>query len=212
MRVERPRHPFVLVAGADTAFSSDGKWAFAGVIVCRLPHLEEVERASAIFRVSFPYVPGLLTFREGPALSEAFRRLRNEPDCVLFDGHGLAHPRRMGIATHMSLILSRPTIGCAKSCLCGEYEGPSHEVGAWTPLVHKGETVGAVLRTRAGVRPVFVSPGGGVDLDTSIRTVMGLLRSRRLPEPTRLADRFAAQLKNSWQGAGSGMREAGCVP
>lgn len=191
------------VAGADIALGpagSSGKVgkeavAYAGVIVYSLPDLREVERQSAVRRVSFPYVPGLLVFREGPALLEAFGRLRTEPDLLLFDAHGYAHPRRFGLACHLSVVLDTPGIGVAKSLLVGRYQEPPAEVGAWAPLVDAEETIGAVLRTRQGVRPIFISIGHRIDLRTAIELALACTDGYRVPKPTREADHFVAQLK-----------------
>lgn len=174
--------------------------AYGGVVVYSFPDLRELERQSAQRRVSFPYVPGLLAFREGPVLLDAFARLRTEPDLLLFDAHGYSHPRRFGLACHLSVVLDTPGIGVAKSLLVGHYEEPPHRVGAWTSLVDAEETVGAVVRTRAGVQPIFVSIGHRVDLATAIELVLACTDGYRIPKPTREADHFVAQLK---RGAGA---------
>jgi deoxyribonuclease V len=137
-------------------------------------------------------VPGLLTFREGPSVLAALERLDTWPDLFIFDGHGLAHPRRIGLASHMGAILDQPSIGCAKSRLTGEYEEPGNRVGNWTPLCDGREVIGAVLRTRAGVRPVFVSTGHRVDLLTALDLVLGCTKGYRLPETTRYAHKVAS--------------------
>src|SRR5208337_5313389 len=147
------------VAGADMAFDPETEVAFAGVIVYRLPGLEEVERRMARRKLRFPYVPGLLSFRESPVLLAAFARLRVEPDVILIDGHGTAHPRRFGIACHLGLLLDAPTIGCAKSILVGEAAEPGWKAGCTSALIDKGEQVGVVLRTRDKVRPIYVTTG-----------------------------------------------------
>lgn len=191
------------VAGADIAVQptpgrgASGKsgMGFAGVIVYSFPDLKEIERQSAERPLTFPYVPGLLVFREGPVLLEALARLRAEPDLLLFDAHGYSHPRRFGLACHLSVVLDKPGIGVAKSLLIGRYQEPPDRVGAWTPLVDGEETIGAVLRTRAGVQPVFISVGHRVDLDSAIELALACADGYRVPKPTREADHFVEQLK-----------------
>lgn len=175
------------VAGADMAFSPDAQRCLAGVVVWDLERQEVIEETLAWRTVRFPYVPGLLSFREAPAVLAAVRKLRTTPDAFLFDAHGLAHPRRMGLASHAGLLMDAPSIGCAKSLLCGEHADPPARPGRWTPVVHRGEPVGAVLRTQPNVKPVYVSAGHRVRLDDAIRIVMLCLTRYRLPEPTRLA-------------------------
>src|ERR671917_719679 len=136
------------VAGADISFNKFDPVVYAAVVVLRLPSLEVVEEAGVVSETKFPYVPGLLSFRETPSGLEAWAKLKTEPDAVMFDGQGLAHPRRVGIACHVGLIIKRPTLGCAKSVLVGRYEEPGEERGSWSPMVDKGETVGAALRTK----------------------------------------------------------------
>jgi deoxyribonuclease V len=187
------------VAGVDVAVE-DGV-ARAAVVVLGYPELDVVEIARAERPVTFPYIPGQLAFREAPAVLAACEALQAEPDLLLFDGHGLAHPRRMGLACHVGLFLDKPAIGCAKSRLCGEHGEPPPDAGAWAPLRDGSETIGAVVRTRQGARPVYVSIGHKVDLETAIRWVLatcrpalGGFRGYRLPEPCRLAHRAATQL------------------
>jgi deoxyribonuclease V len=180
-----------LVAGVDGAYA--GGRVFAAAVVLRLPGLQEVERAVSSMRVPFPYVPGLLSFREAPAFARALRRLRTVPDLLLVDGQGLAHPRRMGIACHLGLLAGVPTVGVAKSVLVGEHAPPARPAGSWTPLVHRGETVGAALRLTDGGSPVLVSPGHLCDLRTAVRLVLACAAGHRLPEPTFLADRAVGE-------------------
>jgi deoxyribonuclease V len=182
-----------IIAGAD--MSIDGDWGYGGVITYTFPRLEEIERRSVRMKLTFPYVPGLLAFREAPVLLAALELLSTEPDLLLFDGQGIAHGRRMGIATHMGILLNKPTIGCAKSRLVGTFEEPGADRGCYEPLVHGGETVGAVLRTRKQVRPIFVSPGTGISLKTSINIVMRCLDGYRIPKPTREADHYVGIIK-----------------
>lgn len=178
------------IAGVDV--SVRGEVARAAVVVLRYPDLAFQEVALAEVTVTFPYIPGLLAFREAPAILAACAKLRAEPDLLIFDGQGLAHPRRMGIATHVGLFLDRPTIGCAKSRLCGEHSELPSQAGSWVPLADRGEVIGAVVRTRSGVRPVYVSLGHRVDLEAAIHYVLTCCRGYRLPEPCRLAHRAAA--------------------
>jgi len=184
-----------LVAGADMAFDRPTDRAFASVLVLELPGMDVVEEAHVVAPIAFPYVPGLLTFREGPALVRAFRRLNSRPDAVIFDGQGIAHPLRAGLAAHMGLWLGLPTVGCAKSRLLGEHDEPGPRKGQWTPLTDAGQTIGCVLRTRDRVRPVFVSPGHLSDVDSARELVLHCCTRYRLPEPTRLADHAVARLK-----------------
>jgi len=185
-----------LVAGADVSFSRERGLVFAAVLVFRFRDLEPVERASAHGPASFPYVPGLLTFREGPVMLEAFARLRSRPDVVIFDGQGIAHPRRLGLATHMGLWLGLPTVGCAKSRLIGRHEEPGPHRGDAAPLMDADEQIGEVLRTRDRVRPVFVSPGHLADIASARRIVLDCGRGLRLPEPTRQAHAAVTRLKH----------------
>lgn len=187
----RPR----TVAGADLAIDGTGQVGLAGVVLFEFPGLREIGRVWASAPLQFPYIPGLLSFREGPVLLKAFEKLDNLPDLILFDGHGIAHPRRFGIASHMGILLDRPTIGCAKSVLCGTYREPGTRRGNRSPLVDKGETVGAVLRSRDRVRPIFVSVGHRVSLKTAVRIVLQCHDGVRVPKPTREADRFVTSLK-----------------
>jgi deoxyribonuclease V len=189
-----------LVAGADVSLelAEPGGWrrgrgrAFAGVVVYRFPEMQEVERASASLPLRFPYVPGLLSFREIPALLAAFEKLRHAPDLIFCDGQGYAHPRRFGIACHLGLLLDRPTIGVAKSVLVGDYREPGKSPGKHSPLVDEksGEVIGAALRTRQGVKPVFVSLGHRISLRRALALTLAVSDGHRLPRPTRDADRW----------------------
>ena len=231
------------IAGADMSIDKNGEMGLAGVIVYSYPDLKEVERCYAKAPLKFPYVPGLLAFREAPVLIKAFAKVKCIPDVIMFDGQGIAHPRGLGIASHMGLILGKPTIGCAKSRLIGEYDEPGPNVGDWAPLKksnalslralrHKsvrpeqsrrvngrsgqaprsnpmgllrslkgprndfeGKIIGAVLRTRKNVKPIFVSVGHLIDLAASVKIVLASLDRTRIPKPTREADKFVAQIK-----------------
>jgi deoxyribonuclease V len=187
------------VAGADLAFDPATGVAFAGVIVYRFPELEEIERRMAERKLRFPYVPGLLSFRESPILLAAFARVRAEPDLILIDGHGRAHPRLFGIACHLGVLFGKPTIGCAKSLLVGEYEEPAARAGSASPLNFRGQRVGMVLRTRDGVKPIFVTQGHRVSLPTAVRLVRACADGFRIPKPTREADHYVGELRRAYQ-------------
>ncbi len=178
-----------LVAGVDVSVKEDQ--SHAAIVVATFPGFEIVETVLAQAPTPFPYIPGLLSFREGPVLEEAFARLRSEPDVFLVDGMGTAHPRRMGIACHMGLWLERPTIGCGKTLLVGRFSDLAEERGAHVPLVHRGETIGAAVRTRARTNPMFISPGHRCDIASAVAVVMACAPKWRLPEPIRLAHKAA---------------------
>src|SRR2546421_2165286 len=175
------------IAGADISFNKFESTVYAGIVVLRLPSLEVVEEVGVVSETKFPYVPGLLSFRETPSVLEAWEKLNTEPDAVMFDGQGIAHPRRVGIASHVGLIIERPTLGCAKSVLVGKYEEPEKERGSWTELVDKGEIVGAAVRTKTNVQPIYVSPGHLIDLEGAINLTLQCDGGYRQPEPTRRA-------------------------
>ena len=189
------------VAGADCSYRrADGATvATAAIVVLSFPDLDVVETRVASRCVTFPYVPGLLAFREAPALIEAFREVERTPDVVLFDAHGIAHPRRLGLASHLGVLLDLPTIGCAKTHLVGHAEEPARERGAWTPLVDRGEIVGAAVRTRAGRAPLFVSPGHRIGVERAVTIALACCRGAFLPEPIRLADALAKEQGRRWQ-------------
>jgi deoxyribonuclease V len=191
-----PAH-FDLLAGADISYNLRSPRLYATVIVWRVSDGQIVETCDAVRDVPFPYVPGLLSFREAPALLDAFRQLRSVPDAVVFDGQGVAHPRRLGIAAHMGLWLGLPCLGCAKSRLTGAFAEPAPEAGSTSPLSDRGEVIGTVLRTRDRVKPVFVSPGHRIDHAGAVRVVLAACRGYRLPEPTRLADRRVGELRRA---------------
>ena len=175
------------IAGVDISAGKARQVATGAVVVLNYPELKLVETKVAQGKLNFPYIPGLLSFRESPLILDACQRLTIIPDLILVDGQGIAHPRRMGLASHLGLFLDTPTIGCAKSRLCGSHEMPDEEPGSYTEIIDKGETIGAALRTKPGVKPVYVSIGHRVDLQTAIYWVMNCCRGYRLPEPTRLA-------------------------
>jgi deoxyribonuclease V len=180
------------VAGVDVGFEGEGSnTARAAVVVLNFPGLEPVDYAIARLPVTFPYVPGLLAFREVPVVLRALEQLQIAPDVFIVDGHGRAHPRRMGIACHLGVLLDLPAIGCAKSILCGQAEEPANRVGAWSPLVDRDEQIGAALRTRVDTTPVYVSIGHRVNLERAIELVLNCCKRYRLPETTRCAHRVA---------------------
>jgi deoxyribonuclease V len=189
------------VAGADVAFDKLRNLAFGAVVVIDLETMETVQTASAAVPIAFPYVPGYLSFRELPALEAAWEQLSQKPDMVVLDAHGYAHPRRMGLASHAGVIFNLPTIGCAKSILCGKVGPLPEERGATAPLVDPltGEELGLALRTRTRVRPVFVSIGHLIDLSTAVELILRLTPAGRyrFPETTRRADRLAGDLKRA---------------
>jgi deoxyribonuclease V len=180
------------VAGIDVGFEQDGAISRAAVVVLDFPELRLVESAVARLPTSFPYVPGLLSFRETPAVLEALGRLSERPDLLLCDGQGYAHPRRFGLACHLGVLTGLPSIGVAKSRLIGTHGALPKEKGAWVPLLDGDEAVGAVLRTRDGVAPLYVSIGHRVSLPTAIRWVLACTTRYRLPETTRQAHRLAS--------------------
>jgi deoxyribonuclease V len=181
------------VAGVDAAFSED--MVFGAACLYHYPELSLVEQKAVVRKLSFPYVPGYLSFREGPAIIEAIARLSRIPDLLLVDGQGIAHPRGIGIASHLGVLTGIPSIGCAKSRLIGEHEEPGRKKGSWAPLSIGDEIVGAVLRTRDDTRPLFISSGHMIDLDTSLRLILGCIRNYRIPEPLRCADAFSKKMK-----------------
>ena len=175
------------IAGVDISRQKAQGVATGAVVVLNYPELRLVETKIVEGELSFPYVPGLLSFRESPLTLAACERLTVTPDLILVDGQGIAHPRRMGLASHLGLLLDTPTIGCAKSLLCGSHEAPGVEPGSYAEVVDRGEVIGVALRTRLGVKPIYVSIGHKVDLQTAIHWVLKCCRGYRLPEPTRLA-------------------------
>ncbi|HVO65156.1 MAG TPA: deoxyribonuclease V [Syntrophales bacterium] len=175
------------IAGADISYSRHSDLFFAAVVLLEYPAMAVIEEACFIERVFFPYIPGLLSFREGPAVLKAFENLHNVPDVVIFDGQGIAHPRGIGLASHMGLFLDIPAIGCAKKRLVGEYGEVGNEVGDYADLMLDGRIVGAAVRTKKKVKPVFVSSGHKINLRRAIDVVLACCRGYRLPEPVRMA-------------------------
>ena len=203
------------VAGLDAAFLLKGSQAFrkpsrwnalrdanraiGAVVLFNYPEMSELERAYAEVPLGFPYVPGFLSFREIPALLAALGKLRQMPDLMFCDGQGYAHPRRMGLATHLGIVLDRPTIGCAKSILIGKHEPLGNEKGEWTPMLDGEERIGAALRTRTGVKPMYISQGHRISLETALRLTLSVCNGPRIPRPTRDADRYVSELKAGWR-------------
>jgi len=184
--------PIQYVAGVDMGFEADGTISRAAVAVLSFPDLQVQETSLARRPTTFPYIPGFLSFREIPAILDALEKIKIIPDLILCDGQGIAHPRRFGIACHLGLLVDIPSIGVAKSLLIGKHEELPEVRGSWQPLIHKGETIGAVLRTRIGVKPVYVSSGHRVSLPTAIDYVLRCTPKYRLPETTRIADKLAS--------------------
>lgn len=180
------------VAGVDVGFEEGSTITRAAVAVLDFPSLELRESAIALLPTCFPYVPGLLSFRELPAVLKALEKLSRLPDLLLCDGQGIAHPRRLGIASHLGLLIDKPTIGVAKSRLIGKHDDPGVEKGASVPLIYKGERIGSVLRTRRNVKPLFISPGHRVSIATAEQWVMRCVTRYRLPETTRWAHKLAS--------------------
>ena len=168
IRIQPLAKPPKTIAGCDISFNKFEETVYAGIVVLDLETLETIDEAGVVSTATFPYVPGLLSFREIPSLLEAWAKLKTEPDVVMFDGHGIAHPRRIGIASHAGLFLDMPTFGCGKSVLVGKYDEPAPERGSWSPMKHYGEVIGAALRTKNKVNPVYISPGHLIDLETAI--------------------------------------------
>ena len=175
------------IAGLDISAGKGEGMATSAVVVLEYPELREVETKVARGRLDFPYIPGLLSFRESPLTLAACQKLTVTPDLILVDGQGIAHPRRLGLASHLGLFLNTPTIGCAKSILCGNHELLGDEPGSYAEMVDRGEIIGAALRTKLGVKPVYISIGHKVDLQTAIYWVLECCRGYRIPEPARLA-------------------------
>jgi deoxyribonuclease V len=183
------------VAGMDVSYDKQSPWLFAAIVVLRLPGFQRVEAVGVRAEATFPYVAGLLSFRESPAGLEAWERLHTRPDCLICDGHGYAHPRRFGFACHFGLLVDLPTIGFAKSVLVGSFRAPGSSRGSVSDLVDAGEVIGAAVRTREGAEPVFVSVGHRISLATAIATVLACSPAYRIPEPIRQAHALVNRLR-----------------
>lgn len=199
VRLQPLAKPLKFIGGADVSYAKNRRRLFGAIVVLSWPDLKVVEEVGLEGEERFPYIPGLLSFREAPILLQAWEQLQQRSDLLLVDGQGIAHPRRLGLATHLGLLLATPTIGCAKSYLWGEYDPPGPEYGAVTPLLAAGggEQLGWVLRSRQGCRPLFISPGHLITLAEALEVVRATLRRYRLPLPLRLAH----LLSNRWRQA-----------
>lgn len=186
-----------LIAGVDTAFDHTHDMLYAGVCLYSYPDMTECERATASDKASFSYVPGLHAFREGKVILAAMSRLRTKPDLVMFAGHGIAHPRQIGLASHLGLILDIPSIGCARKKLVGQHGELGPESGSSAPLIVDNKEVGRVYRTRENVKPVFISPGHRCNVEDASGIIIGCLRGYRIPEPLRAAHRLANRMKRN---------------
>lgn len=186
VRIAPLKSPPRLITAVDAAFWEDR--VLAAACLFEYPSLKHIADSFSVQEATFPYVPGFLAFREGPAIIEAVTKLGIPPGLIIFDGQGIAHTEGVGIASHVGLLLESPTIGCAKSRLVGSYREPGEKRGSHTSLIYKGKTVGAVLRTRDGVRPLFVSPGHMIDIEGAVEIVLGCTGRYRIPEPLRRAD------------------------
>ena len=175
------------IAGVDISAPNSMGTARSAVVILNYPQLEIIHIETAEGKLAFPYIPGLLSFREAPLVLAACQKISANPDIIIVDGQGIAHPRRFGLASHLGLLLDIPTIGCAKSRLCGRHEPPANEAGAYAELIDKGEVIGVALRTKTKVNPIYVSIGNKIDLPLAIHWVMECCRGYRLPEPSRLA-------------------------
>jgi len=193
--LKAPDKPVRFIGGSDVSFNRFSPTLYAGIVVLTFPGLEPVEEAWAVSQTAFPYVPGYLSFREAPAVLEVIKKLKILPDILMLDGQGIAHPRGLGLAAHIGLILDLPTIGCAKSLLVGTHNPVGPRKGDVTPLIFKEKEVGRVLRTRDHVKPVFISPGHLMDADTATAITLACCPKYRLPEPTRRAHRLVNQAR-----------------
>jgi len=187
--------PVTTIGGADISFNKYSETVYAGIVVLSYPSLEVIDKAAIITQVTFPYIPGLLAFREVPTLAQAWNKLSVQPNVLVLDGHGIAHPRRMGIATHFGIIAQTPTIGCAKSLLTGKYSNLGANAFDTAPLISKNETIGVVLRTKAKTNPVFVSPGNLITLEESVELMKSCVQKYRIPTPTRLAHHYVNEVR-----------------
>lgn len=190
------------IGGGDVSYQKEGNFLFGAMVVLSFPQMEMLDVAKAGGKISFPYLPGLLTFREGPILIKTFEKLRIRPDILIFDGQGIAHPRQMGLATHLGIWFNLPSIGCAKTPLLGKSVIPEPSRGSFELIHEDGNEVGVVLRTKERVKPVFVSPGHRIDLPTSIQVVLESCQGFRIPEPLRRAHHISRQMMQSAQRIG----------
>ncbi len=194
------KRDFQLVAGADVAYSKRDDAMFACVVVMRFPELVTVDKVKAQSVANFPYHPGFFAFREGPVLIKAIQRLQVTPDVIMFDANGVAHEKGIGMASHLGLMLDIASIGCAKKLLIGEHEEPDNVINARTPLLYDGREIGAVVRTRVDVKPLYISVGHKIDLETAVELVTATARGYRLPEPMRVAHILSGKMKRAYDG------------
>jgi deoxyribonuclease V len=187
--------PIRTIGGADISFNKYSEVVYAGIVIFSYPDMRLIGTSTAISRTSFPYISGLLAFREVPALLEAWNKLETKPDVMVLDGQGIAHERRMGIATHFGLVTEAPTLGCAKSRLTGKYNEPANTPFAQSPLYDKGEQVGIALRSKINCNPLFISPGNLVSMEQSVEIIINCISKHRIPEPTRQAHLLVNQIR-----------------
>jgi deoxyribonuclease V len=195
------------IAGCDVSYAKTENRLYASAVLLSYPELELLESAYSISTAEFPYIPGLLAFREGPPLLDALGQLETGADLVILDGHGVAHPRAFGIASHVGMLLDKPTMGVAKSILCGQYSEPAMTRGSCSPLMGQNKQIGKVVRTKSGVKPVFVSVGMKIALDEATRIVLACCSSYRLPEPLRQAHILSNKLRASDQALPTGSKK-----
>ncbi|GAB4228115.1 MAG: deoxyribonuclease V [Chlamydiales bacterium] len=187
--------PPTYIAGADVSFVKHSTTLYAAVVIFAMPNLSIIDQALGQMEITFPYIPGYLSFREAPVIIQTFNQLKLKPDVLICDGQGIAHPRRLGLACHLGILLDIPTIGCAKNRLIGEYSEPDNFQWAQSPLLEQNEQVGVVLRTKDNVKPLFISPGHKTDCATSVEVIKASIRKYRNPEPIR----YAHHLVNSYR-------------
>ncbi len=184
-----------IIAGADISFNKYSETVYAGMVLMTFPGLQIIHRESVVTRATFPYVPGLLAFREAPALIEVWNKLPVKPDLVILDGMGTAHPRRMGIAVHFGILTGISAMGCGKSLLVGKHDAPGEEAGSTVPLIHQGEIIGTVLRTKRKTNPVYISPGHHITMEQSVSIIKQCVAGYRIPEPTRQAHLWVNEVR-----------------
>lgn len=194
--------PIRYIGGADIAYDKNSDVVHAGIVVLDYETMEIVCSSSIVDTIQFPYIPGLLSFREIPSILKAWEALPIRPDVMMLDGHGIAHPRRVGVATHFGILTACPSLGCGKKHLIGNYVAPAEEKGSFSPIEEEGEIIGHVVRTCAGVKPVWISPGHGMSLLQSVEIALHCARTYRIPEPTRQADILVNALRRGEQEVG----------
>ncbi len=204
IELKSSKKEYRLIAGADTAYSKKDNSVFAAVVVMRFPELVTVDRARAQSMVIFSYQPGYFVFREGPVLIKALQRLQMAPDVIMFDANGVAHEKGIGMASHLGLLLDLPSIGCAKKRLVGEHDDPENTLNATKPLLYKGKQVGSVIRTRIDVKPLYISAGHKIDLESAVELISATTRGYRLPEPMRVAHILSNKMRRNHDSRQSG--------